>query len=133
MISSQEFAQQVTSRAPKYEMIMTTSSELLLTSDPAVADTLRNMQNEVKRTWDEITSKTEEEQKKLERALEMATGLRGGCDDMITWFTEIKVELLSLEFISVVFDKVDEQKNKFMVICTFISLLSQTHPSASSQ
>lgn len=103
------------SRAPKYEQIMKTSSELLETSDPAVANTLRNMQSEVKRSWEEITSKTEDEGKKLEFALEKATKLHDGSTGMITWLIEIKEELVIFEVISVVFVKVEEQKNKYKV------------------
>ncbi len=94
---------------------MKMSSELLETSDPAVANTLRNMQNEVKRSWDEITSKTEDEGKKLEFALEKATKLYDGSVYMVTWLTEIKEELVIFEIISVVFEKVEEQKNKYKV------------------
>ena len=103
------------SRAPKYEYIMKTSSELLETSDPAIANTLRNMQSEVKRSWEEITSKTEDEGKKLEFALEKATKLHDGSVEMVTWVTEIKEELVIFEIISVVFEKVEIQKNKYKV------------------
>lgn len=108
------------SRAPKYEHIMKTSSELLETSDPSVANTLRNMQSEVKRSWEEITSKTAEEGKKLEFALEKATKLHDGSTEMVTWLTEIEKELVIFEIISVVFVKVEEQKNKYKVCLQYI-------------
>ena len=103
------------SRAPKYEHIMKTSSKLLETSDPTVANTLRNMQNEVKRSWEEITSRAQEERKKLDFALEKATKLHDGSTYMVTWLTEIKEELVIFETISVVFVKVEEQKDKYKV------------------
>lgn len=108
------------SRAPKYEHIMKTSSDLLETSDPSVANTLRNMQNEVKRSWEEITSKTAEEGKKLDFALEKATKLHDGSTEMVTWLTEIEEELVIFETISVVFVKVEEQKNKYKVCLQYI-------------
>ena len=94
---------------------MKTSSELLETSDPGIANTLRNMQSEVKRSWEEITSKTEDEGKKLDFALQKATKLNDGSVEMVTWITEIKEELVIFEVISVVFEKVEEQKNKYKV------------------
>ena len=102
-------------RAPKYEHIIKTSSELLETSDPAVANTLRNMQSEVKRCWEEITTKTEEKGKKLQFALGKAMKLHEGSQHMIVWLTEIKEELVIFEIVSVVFEKVNEQRNKYKV------------------
>lgn len=94
---------------------MKMSSQLLETSDPAVANTLRNVQSEVKRSWDEITSQTQDEGNKLQFALEKATRLRDGSVFMITWLTEVKEELTMFEIVSVVFEKVEGQKNKYKV------------------
>lgn len=103
------------SRAPTYDRIVKTSSELLETSDPAVANTLRNMQSEVKRSWEEITTKTDEKGKKLQFAFEKATKLHEGSQDFIFWLTETKEELVIFETVSVVFERVDEQRNKYKV------------------
>ena len=102
-------------RAPQYENIVNPSSGLLQSSDSAVANTLRNVQTEVKRAWEEITAKTAEEGKKLEQALEKATRLHGRSSAMFVWFDEITEETVIFETISVVFEKVEEQRNKFKV------------------
>lgn len=94
---------------------MKTCGELLETSDPTVANTLRNVQSEVKRSWEEITMKTEDEGKKLQFASEKAAKLYNGSEDMIVWLKEVTEELVIFETVSVVFEKVEEQKNKHKV------------------
>ncbi|EDO37706.1 predicted protein [Nematostella vectensis] len=84
-----DFMVVIETRQKIYVQIVEVVENLIDTADPTTAASLQRQLDELKTSWEQVTSRAAEESEKLEQALTNATSLEAQTSDMDQWLTRV--------------------------------------------
>ena len=111
----QDFLDVLEKRKETYERITTSVESMVTNSDPSTAASLQRQLDEVKEAWEQVSLKSEDEDRKLEDALKNAEELEKKITEMDSWLTQVHDQILSFDHVSSILDILEKQREKYKV------------------
>ena len=105
----------VESRKANYQQVTDNVQPMIENSDLSTAASLQRHLDELKESWNQVLVKSDQEGQKLEEALANAEDLEKRFSDMDLWLTRVHTDILSLDSVSCVLDKVEKQWEQYKV------------------
>lgn len=105
----------VETRRQVYEQIVESVDKLVENADPATAASLQRQAEELKESWDQVVSRANEEQERLEGALDNAKELEEKMNAIDQWLTKVEADIIAFEEPSTILEKLQKQRVSYKV------------------
>lgn len=105
----------VETRQKVYEQIIESVDSIVENADPATAASLQRQSEELKESWDQVVSRANEEQERLDHALENAKELEEKMNSMGEWLSKVEADIIKFEDPSTILEKLQKQRVQYKV------------------
>lgn len=105
----------VETRKQVYEQIIDSVDKLVENADSTTAASLQRQALELKESWDQVVSRANEEQERLDQALENAEDLEEKMKDIDEWLIKVEADIVAFEEPSTILEKLQNQRVAYKV------------------
>lgn len=102
-------------RKETYQRISEAVQAMIKNSDPTTAASLQRQLDELKEAWEQVSTKADEEGRKLDDALKNAVESEKQVKDMDSWLTQVTDQIGSLDHVSSILDVLEKQRQEYKV------------------
>ena len=88
---------------------------MIKNSDPTTAASLQRQSDELTEAWEQVSTKADEEGRKLDDALKNAVELEKQITDMDSWLTQVHDQIVSFDNVSCILDILEKQRQEYKV------------------
>ena len=111
----QDFLDVLEKRKETYQRITEAVQAMIKNSDPTTAASLQRQSDELTEAWEQVSTKADEEGRKLDDALKNAVELEKQITDMDSWLTQVHDQIVSLDNVSCILDNLEKQRQEYKV------------------
>ena len=111
----QDFLDVLEKRKETYQRITEAVQAMIKNSDPTTAASLQRQSDELTEAWEQVSTKADEEGRKLDDALKNAVELEKQITDMDSWLTQVHDQIVSFDNVSCILDILEKQRQEYKV------------------